>query len=73
MKSLVTLFFYFLCRSSEDEKSESCCLLLFFLLSFCLDCRLRDGTEVDFLVRAINLRQKTNLWPTIPQAEQVTP
>ena len=71
MKSLVTLTFFafFAGLSSSEDKEESSCF--FFLLSFCLDCRLRDGTEVDFFAREMTLRQKTNLWATMPQAEQV--
>ena len=75
MKSLVTLIFFtfFAGLSSSEDEEESSCFLRFFLLSFCLDYQLRDGTEVNFLVRAITLPQKTNLSPTIPHADQMTP
>ena len=75
MKSFMTLTFFtfFADLSSSEDEEEFSCFFRFFLLSFCLDCRLRDGTEVDVFVREIPWRQKTNLWPTSPQAEQANP
>jgi hypothetical protein len=69
---MLTFLGFLMGFSSSDEEVSSDFLRFLLLLSFFLLLLPRVGVDVDFF-RAMTLRQKIRLWPTTPQALQVTP